>query len=131
MLAGMAYHRPIPESRSRKDETVGGLKMFAEAEKMMHFAFVMPSAVFIGWLAGAWADEHLHQKWMTITGILLGCVSGLVYVIQQAVLGERLSRKVEATEAARVAAEAAKNAPAEAKNLPAEAKNQGTDTFES
>jgi F0F1-type ATP synthase assembly protein I len=94
----MPFHPPIPEDRKskRKDETAQGLKLVAEAEKMMHFAFVMPSCVFIGWLIGAWLESRLHQHWLLIAGILLGCVSGLVYVIQQAIETEKRSCKIEA-----------------------------------
>jgi ethanolamine transporter EutH len=83
----MPYHAPIP---GRKDSGYsGGLKLFAEAEKLMHIAFVMPSAVFIGWLIGAWVGSKLHMGWLQIVGILLGCVSSLFYVIQMAIAAEK------------------------------------------
>ncbi|WP_420239277.1 AtpZ/AtpI family protein [Telmatobacter bradus] len=96
----MPFQSPIPENRKRKDEAAQGLKLVAEAEKMMHFAFVMPSCVFIGWLIGAWLESRLHQHWLLIAGILLGCVSGLVYVIQQAIETEKRSCRIEAKQAA-------------------------------
>jgi uncharacterized membrane protein YfcA len=65
---------------------IGGL---IEAEKLMQVAFVMPAAVLIGWAAGWWLSAHLHQKWIEIAGVIFGCVSGLVYVIQMAVLAEK------------------------------------------
>ena len=43
-----------------------------------------PSAAFIGWLAGAWLDGRLHQHWIGIAGIVVGGVSGLIYVIRLA-----------------------------------------------
>lgn len=89
----MPYHAPIP---GRKDPGyAGGLKMFAEAEKLMHIAFVMPSAVFVGWLLGAWAGSKLHAGWLPIAGILLGCVSGLVYVIRMAIEAEAKAAKAD------------------------------------
>jgi F0F1-type ATP synthase assembly protein I len=95
----MPYTNPIPE-RKRPSQAASGLKVFAEAEKLMHIAFVLPSAVFIGWLGGAWAAEHWHQSWMMIVGLLFGCVSGLVYVIQQAMIAEKNSRRADAAQAA-------------------------------
>jgi len=57
----------------------------------MQIAFVLPSAVVIGWAAGAWADYLLHQKWIVIVGIVLGCISGLVFVVQTAIAAEKKS----------------------------------------
>jgi F0F1-type ATP synthase assembly protein I len=114
----MPYHRPIP---GRKDsDTVGGLRMFAEAEKLMHIAFVLPSAVFIGWLLGAWAGSKLHQGWMMIAGILLGCVSGLVYVIRMAFAAERDAARADQA-----------NAEEEKREKGRESAGGGTDTFKS
>jgi len=48
----------------------------------MQIAILLPSAAFIGWLAGAWLDGRLHQSWMGIAGIVFGGISGLVYVIR-------------------------------------------------
>jgi len=85
----MPYHRPIPDRKDKESGTASGLRMFAEAENLMQIAFVMPSSVFIGWLLGAWAGSKLHQGWMMIAGILLGCASGLVYVIRLALNVEK------------------------------------------
>ncbi len=57
----------------------------------MQIAFVLPSAVLIGWLGGALADHLLHQKWIVIAGVIFGCISGLVYVVRMAVAAEKSS----------------------------------------
>ena len=95
----MPYHRPIP---GRKDSDVkGGMHMFVEAEKLMHIAFVLPTSVFVGWLGGAWIGSKVHQSWPMIVGILLGCVSGLIYVIRMAIDAEKkATRSDEAAEEA-------------------------------
>ncbi len=52
-----------------------------------HIAFVLPAAVFVGWLLGSALDKWLHTTWIFIPGILLGIVAGfvdLVRVLQQA-----------------------------------------------
>lgn len=84
----MPFHRPIPDSKQRSG-SAGGLGALVEAEKLMQIAFVMPASVCIGWVAGWWLGNALHQKWIEIAGVVFGCVSGLVYVIQTAVAAEK------------------------------------------
>jgi F0F1-type ATP synthase assembly protein I len=55
-----------------------------EAEKLMQIALLLPSAAFIGWLAGAWLDKVLHQAWIGLAGMVFGGISGLVYVVKLA-----------------------------------------------
>jgi F0F1-type ATP synthase assembly protein I len=93
----MPYNDPIPERKTKSKNGVG-LQSLVQAEKLMQIAFVLPSAMIIGWLAGAWADTKLHQSWLTIVGIILGCTSGLVYVIRLAIDAEK---SVGAADAAR------------------------------
>lgn len=66
-----------------------GLSLYVQAEKMLQIAFVLPCALVIGWVLGAWADRALHQSWITIAGVILGCVSGLVFVIRMAFAAEK------------------------------------------
>jgi hypothetical protein len=79
----MPFNRPIPDSRP-PDKSSSGLATLVQAEKLMQIAILLPSSAFIGWLAGAWADTRLHQSWIGIAGIVVGGVSGLVYVIRLA-----------------------------------------------
>ena len=84
----MPFNRSIPPNKQRTglSSGIGGL---IEAEKLMQIAFVMPASVLIGWAAGWWLSHTLHQKWIEIAGVVFGCVSGLVYVIQMAVMAEK------------------------------------------
>lgn len=79
----MTYHNPIPE---RKDG--GGLadvaKTYVQVEKVAQIAIVLPCAVLIGWLGGAWLDSHLHQSWIAVVGFVLGCAAGLSAAIRMA-----------------------------------------------
>jgi len=84
----MPYNNPIPERRPSHKAGIG-LQSLVQAEKLLQVAFVLPSAMVVGWLAGAWADSKLHQSWLTIVGIILGCTSGLVYVIRLALAAEK------------------------------------------
>jgi F0F1-type ATP synthase assembly protein I len=86
----MPFNRPIPESKLPAKAS-GGLSAYVEAEKLMQIAFVLPSAVVVGWGAGALADYLLHTKWIVIAGIVLGIVSGLYYVVQTAIAAEKAS----------------------------------------
>ena len=84
----MAFNRFNPSSKSRTGLS-SGISGLIEAEKLMQIAFVMPAAVLVGWLAGWWLFHLLHQKWIEIVGVVFGCIAGLVYVIQMAVLAEK------------------------------------------
>jgi ATP synthase protein I len=77
----MPFHRPIPEQKPRP-KTAMGIEALVQAEKLMQIAILLPSAAFIGWRAGAWADSRLHTHWLGIAGIVFGGISGLVYVIR-------------------------------------------------
>ena len=77
----MPYNNPIPEHRQPKRDS-GGLATLVQAEKLMQIAILLPSAAFVGWLLGAWADRALHQSWIGIAGLVFGGISGLVYVVR-------------------------------------------------
>jgi len=87
----MAFNRPIPEKMRRTPKHPSGLSLYVQAEKMLQIAFVLPCALVIGWVLGAWADKWLHQSWITIGGVILGSVSGLVFVIRMAFAAEKNS----------------------------------------
>ena len=84
----MPLDRNTPPATPRRQAS-SGFSALVEAEKLMQIAFVMPSAVLIGWAAGWWLSHLLHQKWIEISGVVFGCVAGLVYVIQTAVAAEK------------------------------------------
>ena len=77
----MAFNKPIPESK-RSVASSGGMQTLVQAEKLTQIAVLLPSAAFIGWLAGAWLDGKLHQTWIGLAGIVFGGISGLVYVVR-------------------------------------------------
>lgn len=84
----MPYQRPIPDPKSRSKSS-SGLSALIEAEKLFQIAFVLPSALVICWAGGWWLAHVTHQKWIEIAGIVFGCVTGLVYVIQMAISVEK------------------------------------------
>ena len=77
----MPFNRPIPDPASRR-KISSGIDTLVQAEKLMQIAILLPSASFIGWLLGAWADRAWHQSWIGIAGIVFGGISGLVYVVR-------------------------------------------------
>jgi F0F1-type ATP synthase assembly protein I len=89
----MPFHRPIPENK-QPGKASGGLSAYVEAEKLMQIAFVLPSAVVLGWLGGAWLDSKLHQSWIVLVGIILGSIAGLTSAIRMA-LAASASTKTE------------------------------------
>ena len=77
----MAFNRPIPDP-TPKSKTSSGIETLVQAEKLMQIAILLPSAAFVGWLLGAWADKAWHQSWLGIAGMVFGGISGLVYVVR-------------------------------------------------
>jgi F0F1-type ATP synthase assembly protein I len=79
----MPFHRPIP---GQKETSIAksGLSAYVQAEKLAQIALVLPCAVVVGWLAGAWADKHFHQSWLVLVGIVLGSIAGLTSAVQMA-----------------------------------------------
>jgi ATP synthase protein I len=77
----MPFNRPIPDSKP-PSKTTSGIETLIQAEKLMQIAILLPSAAFVGWLAGAWLDGKLHQSWISLAGIVFGGISGLVYVVR-------------------------------------------------
>ena len=86
----MPFNSPHPDQK----QSGGGLQSLVKAEKLIQIALVMPAAVFIGWIAGVALDKWLHQTWIYILGLVLGCIAGLVEAVRQAVSSDRaLDRK--------------------------------------
>jgi hypothetical protein len=81
----MPFNRPIPDqsdSGQPQPRNNGGIQTLIQAEKLTQIAVLLPSAAFIGWLAGAWLDSKLHQSWIGLAGIVFGGISGLIYVVR-------------------------------------------------
>ena len=46
--------------------------------------FMIPAAVFVGYLLGLGADHFLHTHWLYLVGILFGAIAGFVSMIRRA-----------------------------------------------
>ena len=77
----MPYNRPIPDQNPRRKSSalVGSL---VQAEKMIQIALLLPCAAFVGWVIGAGLDRLMHQKWMTMAGVVFGIISGLIGAVR-------------------------------------------------
>ena len=75
---------PHQDPDRRKLKSGGAMETLVKAESLLQLAFVLPAAVLIGWGAGALLDRWLHTNWISIVGLLLGSVAGLVEVVRQA-----------------------------------------------
>jgi ATP synthase protein I len=62
----------------------GALGELVTAESMIQLAIALPAGCVIGWLAGSWMDQHFHQGWIAIVGILLGAVAGFMQIFRTA-----------------------------------------------
>ena len=80
-----------PES-ARRESGGGSLGDLVKAESMIQLAIALPAGCVIGWLIGSWLDQHFHQSWISIAGIVLGAVAGFM---QMFVTASRYLRRGE------------------------------------
>ena len=59
-----------------------GPNALVRAERLLQIAFILPAAVVVGWLIGEALDRWLHQHWIYIVGIIVGCIAGFMDVIR-------------------------------------------------
>lgn len=67
---------------SNNPKPTPGLRALVRAERMTQIAFILPAAVLVGWLAGAGLDKWLHQHWIYLVGIILGCAAGFIQIFR-------------------------------------------------
>ena len=83
---------PTPNPDTRK--APGGLNTLVKAEKLVQIALVLPISLLIGWGGGVLLDKWLHQHWIYIVGIILGCVAGFIQIFRL-VLGQEKAMQKE------------------------------------
>jgi F0F1-type ATP synthase assembly protein I len=77
----MAFNNPPPKKPEQNSDN-GGMGTLIKAEKLTQIAFILPAAVFVGWVLGALLDRWLHQHWIYLVGIILGAVAGFVQIFR-------------------------------------------------
>jgi F0F1-type ATP synthase assembly protein I len=82
-----------PDQKPAVRRTSGALDGLVRAERLMQIAFILPAAVVVGWLAGAGLDKWLHQHWIYLAGIVVGCVAGFVEIFRLVLNNEKEMEK--------------------------------------
>jgi ATP synthase protein I len=54
------------------------------AARYSEMGFVIPAAVFLGYIIGRFLDHRLHTQWLYVAGIIFGAVAGFVQMIRMA-----------------------------------------------
>jgi ATP synthase protein I len=55
-----------------------------QADRLMQIALVLPIAVLIGWFFGSLLDRWLHQTWISVVGLVLGMIAGMIEAVRMA-----------------------------------------------
>jgi F0F1-type ATP synthase assembly protein I len=69
------------EPRKPRDPD-GPMASLVKAESLMQLAFLLPAAVFIGWIAGVGLDHLFHTNLLYIAGLILGAVAGFTQMVR-------------------------------------------------
>jgi F0F1-type ATP synthase assembly protein I len=67
---------PPPEKNKREKN------LWLQLGRYSHLAFVLPASIVVGLAIGAGLDHWLKTSWITLAGLLLGCVAGFVELIR-------------------------------------------------
>ena len=68
------------ELRAGKREKSG---LYAQVARYSSIIFLLPSCILVGYLIGRFLDQRLEtDPWISMTGLLLGGVAGLVRVVK-------------------------------------------------
>jgi ATP synthase protein I len=74
---------PMPPSTPPSDRDPQEKQSFwMQVGRYSQLAFVLPTALVVGWLVGAALDRWLHTTWIYLAGIVLGIVAGFVDLIR-------------------------------------------------
>ena len=65
----------LPPEKNRIDQDQGE-NIWRQIGRYSHLGFILPACVAVGLGLGALLDRWLHTKWITLAGLLLGCVAG-------------------------------------------------------
>lgn len=76
----MPFNAPNPNPRPEKH----GLKGLVQTESLIQIALVLPIALLIGWGFGALLDRWFHQTWITVVGLILGMIAGMLEAVRMA-----------------------------------------------
>jgi F0F1-type ATP synthase assembly protein I len=85
----MPLNPPTPDPKPEKPLA----HSLVQAERLMQIALVLPIAVLIGWFFGALLDRWFHQKWITVVGLILGMIAGMMEAVRMALAAGKSKSK--------------------------------------
>jgi F0F1-type ATP synthase assembly protein I len=59
------------------------------AARYSEIGFIIPAAIFLGYVLGRLLDRWLHTHWIFIAGVIFGAVVGFVQMIRMATAATR------------------------------------------
>jgi F0F1-type ATP synthase assembly protein I len=65
--------------------------IWRQVGKYSHLAFVLPASIVVGIVIGEALDHWFKTRWMTLAGLLLGCVAGFWELIRTIVRASKES----------------------------------------
>ena len=68
----------MPSDPNRKPNPLVSAARYSE------IGFIIPAAVFLGYILGKLLDRWLHTRWLFIAGVIFGAVVGFVSMIRMA-----------------------------------------------
>ena len=57
---------------------------FVSAARYSEIGFVIPAAVFLGYILGRLLDHWFHTHWLSIAGVIFGAIVGFAEMIRMA-----------------------------------------------
>jgi F0F1-type ATP synthase assembly protein I len=70
----------MPEPSQEKRDV--GQSMWRQIGRYSNLGFVLPAAVVAGLVIGHLLDRWLKTSWITLVGLLVGCVAGFAELIR-------------------------------------------------
>ena len=72
-----------PDQESPEDRNEEQKRSFwLQFGRYSQLAFILPAATIAGWLLGSLLDRWLHTSWISVVGLLLGIVAGLIELLR-------------------------------------------------
>jgi F0F1-type ATP synthase assembly protein I len=62
-----------------QEEKESGWRQFG---RYSHMGFILPASIVVGLLIGAGLDHWFKTTWITLVGLLVGCVAGFTELIR-------------------------------------------------
>ncbi len=67
----------LPPEKNNPDENP-----WRQFGRYSHMGFILPASVVVGLLIGAALDRWLKTSWITLVGLIVGCVAGFAELMR-------------------------------------------------